>query len=214
MFSNEKPLGKAWQWKSGRMLEGFLYGEVDQEGKFTGDEITFLYPDLLTGLNGKFVDGEVQEARAVDILAERCRGGIKEIQLSLSTRDNTVWRLADTETLLRSFARSMEPHERKSVYIGKSRVEGDTTVTGEGIFARRLFLPGDLVTYFSGVKTTREEMFYDNMTSLEEYEASRYCFGLYDAAPLMWQLEKDVVLDIPFEYRLEYLTKVSSFLIK
>ena len=74
------------------MLEGFLYGEVDQEGKFTGDEITFLYPDLLTGLNGKFVDGEVQEARAVDILAERCRGGMKEIKLKISTRDDTVWR--------------------------------------------------------------------------------------------------------------------------
>ena len=201
MFSNEKPLGKAWQWKSGRMLEGFLYGEVDQEGKFTGDEITFLYPDLLTGLNGKFVDGEVQEARAVDILAERCRGGIKEIQLSLSTRDNTVWRLADTETLLRSFARSVEPHERKSVYIGKSLVAGDTAVTGQGIFARRLFLPGDLVSYFSGVKTTEVEMFHDNMTDQEHYEASRYYFGLYDHAPRMWGVQRDVVIDIPTEYR-------------
>ena len=57
-------------------------------------------------------------------------------------------------------------------------------------------------------------MFHHNKTSREEYEASRYYFGLYASTPLMWQLEKDVVLDIPFEYRLEYLTKVSSFLIK
>ena len=201
-FQDEKPRGLAWQWRSERMLEGFLYGEVDLEGKFTGDEITFLYPDLLTGLHGKFLDGEVLEARAVDVVAERCRQGIKEIRLRLNTRDDTLWRRADSESLLRSFARTMEPHERKSVYIGKSRVEGDRAVTGEGIFARRLFLPGDLVTYFSGVKTTEEEMFHDNMTSLEEYEASRYYFGLYDFAPLMWQLEKDVVLDIPLEYRL------------
>ena len=155
------------------MLEGFLYGEVDHEGKFTGDEITFLYPDLLTGLHGKFVDGEVLEARAVDVVAERCRQGIKEIRMRLNTRDDTLWRLADSESLLRSFARTMEPHERKSVYSGKSRVEGDRAVTGEGIFARRLFLPGDLVTYFSGVRTTEEEMFHDNMTDHEEYEASR-----------------------------------------
>ena len=92
MFSNEKPRGKTWQMKSERMLEGFLYGVVDHEGKFTGDEITFLYPDLLTGLHGKFVDGEVQEARAVDIVAERCQQGIKEIKLRLNTRDDTVWR--------------------------------------------------------------------------------------------------------------------------
>ena len=91
-FYNNKPRGKAWQWKSERMLEGFLYGEVDQEGKFTGDEITFLYPDLLTGLHGKFVDGEVLEARAVDVVAERCRQGIKEIRLRLNTRDDTLWR--------------------------------------------------------------------------------------------------------------------------
>ena len=92
VFKDDKPQGLAWQWKSERMLEGFLYGEVDEEGKFTGDEITFLYPDLLTGLHGKFVDGEVKEARAVDILAERCRGGMKEIKLKISTRDDTVWR--------------------------------------------------------------------------------------------------------------------------
>jgi len=201
LFSNEKPRGKTWQLKSARMLEGFLYGEVDQEGKFTGDEITFIYPDLLTGLHGKFVDGEIQEARAVDIVAERCQEGIKEIKLKFNTRDNTVWRVADSESLMRSFARTVEPHERKSVYIGKSRVDGDTEVTGEGIFARRLFLPGDLVTYFAGVKTTEDEMFHDNMTELEEYEASRYYFGLYDNAPLMWNLEKDIVLDIPSEYR-------------
>ena len=91
-FKDGKPQGLAWQWKSERMLEGFLYGEVDHEGKFTGDEITFLYPDLLTGLHGKFVDGEVQEARAVDIVAERCQQGIKEIKLRLNTRDDTVWR--------------------------------------------------------------------------------------------------------------------------
>ena len=91
-FQDEKPRGLAWQWKSERMLEGFLYGEVDLEGKFTGDEITFLYPDLLTGLHGKFLDGEVLEARAVDIVAERCRQGIKEIRLRLNTRDNTLWR--------------------------------------------------------------------------------------------------------------------------
>ena len=92
-FKDGKPHGLAWQWQSERMLEGFLYGEVDEEGKFTGDAITFLYPDLLTGLHGKFVDGEVEEVRAVDVVAERCRQGVKEIKLMLNTRDDTLWRV-------------------------------------------------------------------------------------------------------------------------
>ena len=92
LFRDNKPQGVAWQWKSERLLEGFLYGEVDNDGKFTGDEITFIYPDLLTGLHGKFRDGEVVEARAVDIVAERCQQGVKEIKLRLNKKDETVWR--------------------------------------------------------------------------------------------------------------------------
>ena len=65
---------------------------MDQEGKFTGEEITYIYPDLLTGLHGKFRDGEVVEARAVDIVAERCQQGVKEIRLRLR-RDTTSWRV-------------------------------------------------------------------------------------------------------------------------
>ena len=61
---------------------------MDQEGKFTGEEITYIYPDLLTGLHGKFRDGEVVEARAVDIVAERCQQGVKEIRLRL--REDSV----------------------------------------------------------------------------------------------------------------------------
>ena len=66
--------------------------ELSQQGRFTGEEITFIYPDLLTGLHGRFRDGEVVEARAVDIVAERCREGVKEVRLRLRTEDGTVWR--------------------------------------------------------------------------------------------------------------------------
>ena len=201
LFRDNKPQGVAWQWKSERLLEGFLYGEVDNDGKFTGDEITFIYPDLLTGLHGKFRDGEVVEARAVDIVAERCQQGVKEIKLRFNKKDETVWKRVDTNSLTSPFARTMEPHERKAVYVGSSRAEGDRQTTGDGVFARRLFLPGELVTYFSGLKTLEVEMFHDNMTEQEEYEASRYYFGLYDAAPIMWGVGKDIVLDVPSQFR-------------
>ena len=31
-FQHGRPRGLAWQWRSERTLEGFLYGEVDQQG--------------------------------------------------------------------------------------------------------------------------------------------------------------------------------------
>ena len=53
-----------------------------------------------------------------------------------------------------------EPHERKSVYIGPSNIPG----AEEGVFARRTFLQGDLVSYFNGVKRLESQMFTSNMT--------------------------------------------------
>ena len=42
--------GLAWQWRGDHRIDGFLYGRVDRWGRFTGSNITFLYPDLLTGM--------------------------------------------------------------------------------------------------------------------------------------------------------------------
>ena len=41
--------GLAWQWRGDHMVDGFLYGRVDRRGRFTGSNITFIYPDLQTG---------------------------------------------------------------------------------------------------------------------------------------------------------------------
>lgn len=39
--------------QGGRVADGFLYGVLDSVGEFTGGDITFLYPDLLTGIRGQ-----------------------------------------------------------------------------------------------------------------------------------------------------------------
>ena len=108
----------------------------------------------------------------------------------------------------------MEPHERRSVYIGSSLISGG----GEGVFTRRSFSPGELVSYFNGVRVTEEMMFWDNMTKVgkvmimmmscehnefqeEEYETGRYFFGLGNAAPFSWGIHQELNLDIPERFR-------------
>ena len=56
-------------------MEGFLYGEVDSSGAFTGPDILFLYPDLVTGIRGRWREGSLVAGTAVDVLAERCNVG-------------------------------------------------------------------------------------------------------------------------------------------
>ena len=74
-----QPHGLTWQWRGGEIYHGYLYGKVDSLGRFTGDNITFIYPDMETGLQGKFVNGELVEACSVEIVAERWNNGLKEL---------------------------------------------------------------------------------------------------------------------------------------
>lgn len=55
---------------------------------------------------------------------------------------------------------TVEPHESKSVYVSSSEITG----AGEGLFAKRTFLPGELVSYFNGVRVLESQMYRDNMT--------------------------------------------------
>ena len=50
-FSKGLPVGHCWLAKEG---QGWLFGEVDKRGRFTGDNIAYIYPDLLTAITGTF----------------------------------------------------------------------------------------------------------------------------------------------------------------
>jgi len=197
-FVKDIPKEFAWQWQSERMLEGFLYGKVDKEGKFTGNDIIYIYPDFQTGLQGQFEDGLVVAARPISIIGERCQNGIKEILTSFIASDDTIWtRQISNSTHISDFPKIMDPHEKRSVFLGNSAIAGG----GEGIFARRPFLPGQLVSYFNGIRVTEDQMFHDNMTKEEEYEMGRYYFGLGYTSPYSWGIPSALNIDIPERYR-------------
>ena len=57
MYSKGLPIGYCWQAMEG---QGWLYGQVDsQTGQFTGGDIAYVYPDLLTCVVGKFEQGRL-----------------------------------------------------------------------------------------------------------------------------------------------------------
>ena len=73
-------------------MKGFLYGEVDRRGQFSGDNITFIYTDFVTGLRGRYEYeyGVLVWPTAVKIVGERCREGIKEIMVETADSDEDV----------------------------------------------------------------------------------------------------------------------------
>ena len=121
-FKSGRPHGLAWQWQSERMLEGFLYGDLEAGGGgFTGPDLLYIYPDLETGLRGRFEAGEAVAVRAVTVTSERCSQGVKELR-TRETEDATTWRrrLSDTVTIS-EHPLVTEPHEARAVFIGDSK---------------------------------------------------------------------------------------------
>ena len=91
----------------------------------------------------------------------------------------------------------MDPHERKSVFVKNSLIPG----SNEGLFARRAFSPGEIVSYFSGQRTFSSLMFHSNMTEEEEVVTSEYYFNLEYNSPDWWGYPEYLVLDIPIQFR-------------
>ena len=77
----------------------------------------------------------------------------------------------------------MDPHERKSVFVKTSLIPG----SNEGLFARRAFSPGEIVSYFSGQRTFSWLMVHSNMTQEEEEVTSAYSFDLKYNSPVWWE---------------------------
>ena len=151
---------------------------------------------------GRFENGELVEAKSVNILAQRCRNGMKELMIRPSTHAADVkWIREEADRWhITKHALVMDPHERKSVYVGRSQVKG----ANEGLFARRDFLPGSIVSYFAGTRTFEKFMFFDNMTEEEETITAAYYFKLSDNSPEWWGYPDGLKLDIPEEFRSIY----------
>ena len=47
--------------------QGWIYGEVDKCGRFSGTNIAYIYPNLYTAIYGSFIEEKVEEARAAVI---------------------------------------------------------------------------------------------------------------------------------------------------
>ena len=87
MYSKGLPIGCCWQAMEG---QGWIYGQVDAEtGQFTGDNISYIYPDLLTCLVGKFVQGRLVEGRP-SCVVEASYETLKDYNINRNTASNEM----------------------------------------------------------------------------------------------------------------------------
>ena len=51
--------------------DAFLVGDLDEDGKMHGEEVTYLYPDLVTALAGTFTHGNMVGGHLVQLTGIR-----------------------------------------------------------------------------------------------------------------------------------------------
>ncbi|XP_023325497.1 histone-lysine N-methyltransferase SETD7 isoform X2 [Eurytemora carolleeae] len=138
------PAGFTWKKIRG---DGWLVGNLDSTGQFTGTDIAYLFPDLKTALLGEFIQGELVSAHPAEI------NGFKYINDVLvpsfeSTSDKIYKRWISTNKDFSCPYHLVDPYESKVVTVKASGMEG----AGEGLFAKVDIDAGTIVSYYNGLR--------------------------------------------------------------
>ena len=154
--------GPAWLLYRGG--EGALYTELGEEtpatslslALFTGESVTWLYPDLGTGLTGNFVAGTMLSASEAEVSSVSMSDIVRIPKLTIrKNKDSDEYKFdPSTDVHLSSDPLIRDPYEKELLDVTESGVPG----AGMGVFARRALDNNTVVGYFNGVHRDRAEV--------------------------------------------------------
>ncbi len=157
---------------------------MDEKGRFSGENIAYIYPDLLTAMVGTFHQEKLVEARSAVITDATVVDDVLTLQFSQPEPDSPAFTLApSTSSSIPCDWQLDDPYERVTVLAKKSDVEG----AGDGLFAKR-DLPSDtIISYYNGLR----------IEAGEDYASSSYNYQIY----IDWSKteEGSAFVDIPME---------------
>lgn len=143
-YRNGRQSGQCWLWKEGG---GYLTGKVNEEGKLTGDEIAFVYPDLETAIVGRFEDGVLVNGRASKIASVSLESGVMVPRFQPPVGESMVFSKSSSSDVGEGPLLE-DPYEARTCDCQRSAVEGG----GEGLFARREICQDEIVAFYNGVR--------------------------------------------------------------
>lgn len=132
-FQNGQVVGHFW---IGLINNGYIQGIADENGKATGDDIAFIYPDGETALKGHFEDRYMRKARSVMVKQYGCdeNGMFIAKEFSEPLNDHEYFYDPPTNESFGGGSKYIpDPYEEKTVYMGPSSVPE----SGEGVLLKR-----------------------------------------------------------------------------
>ena len=115
---------------------------------------------MKTALTGKFKNGVMVEGSPAKIIAERCNDGLKEILISTPKVNPPNFSFQRNTRIRVHQPKVMDPFEKNTVYVS------ETATSGDGSFARRDIEANEVVSYYSGTISGREETNQDEREDL------------------------------------------------
>jgi len=116
----------------------------DTEGVFRGTSCLYIYPGNDTFLKGEFVGREMVGAKLATFNDKGHH--LDPASYDVMEHSPTYRRDISTDVIISSEPMLRDPHEEKIVEIRKS------TISGDGVFAKRLVKKGNIIAYFNGVR--------------------------------------------------------------
>ena len=161
-YKNDTPIGVAWR----RLIGGsYLVGKLDKEsGEFTGKDVLYLYPDLISGIQGQFEDSKLIAGYncTVEYVELDKESGVlipKVTKLQCDTMNNfTVKRDVSTSKRISKTPLIRDEWEKQKVEVRGSEVKTEDGLdAGEGLFAKAKIENGQVVALFNGVRQQSEK---------------------------------------------------------
>ncbi|XP_073197274.1 histone-lysine N-methyltransferase SETD7 isoform X6 [Lepidochelys kempii] len=146
---------------------GSLVGEVNEEGEMTGEKIAYVYPDEKTAYYGRFIDGEMIEAKLATLTSvEEGKPHFELIPGSpVYSFDKSTSSCISTNALL------PDPYESERVYVDASLISS----AGEGLFSKIAAGSRTVMSFYNGVRITHQEVCSSSFWPSQVYTHHQGC---------------------------------------
>jgi len=143
--ANGKPTGTCWKIVDGG---GCLVGKVNCDGKLSGSDIAYIYPDFCTTLLGDFDDGLMISAQQCRVVGMAWESGCIIVPVFSDKKGVFFKREVSTNSFVTKCPVLRDPYETNIIKVRASKVPG----ASEGIFARSDVPKNTVLAFYNGVK--------------------------------------------------------------
>jgi len=157
-YFNGKPSGTCWKIIDGG---GCVVGKVDTEGKLTGSDIAYLYPDFETALIGSFENGMMVNARQCSVIGTATERGCLQVPMFSDPTGPSFCREIASASFVTSQPMLKDPYETKLIKVRPSKLQG----AAEGLFARADIGDNVILAFYNGIRLPSD---YDEEDTWEE----------------------------------------------